>query len=154
MTAPAVRPARQAGRFYPRDPRELKAAVQAMLDRAEEADLPSPPRGLLAPHAGYDYSGPTAARAYKQAARHPWERVVLFAPSHSAHFIGGSIFQGEACATPLGLVPLDSDLIRSLMSHRDVFRFLPKPTRANMLTKCNCRFSRPPSGGRSGWFPC
>ena len=61
-TGRAIRKPAVAGSFYPADPRELRAAVKAYLDRAE-GDGASVPKAIIAPHAGYIYSGPIAATA-------------------------------------------------------------------------------------------
>ncbi|MCX7013455.1 MAG: AmmeMemoRadiSam system protein B [Candidatus Sumerlaeota bacterium] len=125
MDAKKIRPAVQAGRFYPEDREELESAVQSYLRDAKKATLDSLPRALLAPHAGYDFSGATAGCAYRQIEGMEIERVVAVAPSHHAHFVGGSIYDGEGYATPLGVVPLDVELIADLRRTSTLFRHAP-----------------------------
>lgn len=111
-----VRPTAVAGRFYPDDPAELRGSVEGFLDFAPAWTGP-PPRALVAPHAGYVYSGMVAAHAFA-AVRGPlgagFERVVLLGPSHYVHFGGLALPKVEAFATPLGEIPLDPDARREL----------------------------------------
>ena len=67
------------------------------------------PKALIAPHAGYVYSGPIAASAYSAlgCAAHGIERVVLIGPSHFLPFSGLAVSRAEAFETPLGTVPVD-----------------------------------------------
>ena len=80
-----VRHAAVAGMFYPGSPRELDTMVRQMLSEAAPESPKGPvPKAIIAPHAGYVYSGPIAATAYKLLAdrRRDWHRVVLLGPSH------------------------------------------------------------------------
>lgn len=103
--APAV-----AGLFYPADAGPLHRTVERFLDAAAAADLPeTPPKAVIAPHAGYPYSGPIAGSAFE-----PWralagkvERVVVIGPSHRVAFEGVALPEADAFETPLGLVELD-----------------------------------------------
>jgi AmmeMemoRadiSam system protein B/AmmeMemoRadiSam system protein A len=94
-----------AGLFYPRQPEDLGEKLDSLLAEAEKVPLGTL-RGLVCPHAGYDYSGPTAACAYKQVVGQEFETVVVLAPSHYAHFEGASVPGVSAYATPLGAIPL------------------------------------------------
>ncbi|MEX2270557.1 MAG: AmmeMemoRadiSam system protein B [Vicinamibacterales bacterium] len=112
-----VRPAAVAGYFYPDNARELRAAVLEHVVRAKP-DGPVP-KALIAPHAGYQYSGPVAGSAYALIAprRDVIERVVLIGPSHRVGFAGLALPDASAFATPLGDVALDRaaiDRIRPL----------------------------------------
>ena len=108
-----VRPAAVAGRFYPRDPEELRNLVNRLLAEAAPATGPGP-KALIAPHAGYLYSGPIAASAYAQflPARDRIRRVVLLGPSHYAAVKGLAASSAEAFTTPLGIVPVDVEAVR------------------------------------------
>jgi hypothetical protein len=115
VRAPAV-----AGRFYPADPRALAEAVDGHLEAARRArrtppDAP-PPKALIAPHAGYAYSGPVAAAAYVEVEplRGVVHRVVLLGPSHRVPLAGLAASTAEAFATPLGDVPVDAGAIRAI----------------------------------------
>jgi AmmeMemoRadiSam system protein B len=103
-----VRPAVHAGRFYPEDAIRLRAEVAALLGGTSPQTGPVP-KAMIAPHAGYVYSGPIAASAYAclQPVRDRLRRVVLIGPSHSLGFHGVALSAADAFATPLGLVGLD-----------------------------------------------
>jgi len=107
-----VRPAAVAGFFYPADPHELRRAVQSCLaeGRGRAADATDDrPKALVAPHAGYVYSGPVAGTAFArlEPCADAIRRVVLIGPSHRVAFRGLALSSASAFATPLGLVPLD-----------------------------------------------
>ncbi len=112
---PSTRPAAVAGMFYPGDPDELAASVDQLLAAAPTLDSPQP-KALIAPHAGYIYSGATAAMAYASVA--PWRssirRVILLGPTHRVAVDGIALPKTEAFATPLGNIPLDAATIAQL----------------------------------------
>lgn len=104
-----IRPAAVAGTFYPGHPERLKAQVEQYLAAAPIVVGPQEEiRGLIVPHAGYPYSGPVAAVAYKQLQGRSFDTVILLGPSHYAHFHGGAIPDVDAFQTPLGDVPLSN----------------------------------------------
>ncbi|MGD0745327.1 MAG: AmmeMemoRadiSam system protein B [Verrucomicrobiota bacterium] len=113
-----VRPSAVAGRFYPGNPVRLRAMVENFLGEAN-APAGSAPKAIIAPHAGYVYSGPIAASAYARLApaREIIKRVVLLGPSHFVSFDGLAAPGAEAFATPLGTVPVDTAVVRDLCSH-------------------------------------
>jgi AmmeMemoRadiSam system protein B len=96
-----------AGLFYPDAPDELAATVDALLDLVERRPRDGI-RGLVAPHAGYPYSGPVAASAFGLAPRSA--RVALLGPSHFVALDGLAVSSAEAWATPLGEVTVAADL--------------------------------------------
>ena len=105
-TGAGIREAAVSGLFYPGDQRELERVVNSYLDAAEAAAVPNL-RGLICPHAGYRYSGFTAAYGYKLLAdRRDIDTVIVMAPSHYAAFQGASVTDEEAYRTPLGLIPV------------------------------------------------
>jgi hypothetical protein len=115
-----VREPAVAGLFYPADPGELRAAVADHVDRAP---LPVPaiePRALIAPHAGYRYSGATAGVAYRAVAarRGHVDRVLLAGPAHrvAVDGIGVGVSTARAWRTPLGELPVDVDTCRRLVA--------------------------------------
>lgn len=102
-----LRPPAVAGLFYPGSPDALAQEVQRLLAAARPAEYS--PKALIAPHAGYVYSGAIAASAYavlRQAAPYI-RRVVLLGPTHRVAVRGLSLPAAEAFATPLGNVALD-----------------------------------------------
>ena len=107
-----------SGRFYPKDPAELRAVVATLLADAQQAVEPSsrPAVGVIAPHAGYSYSGPTAARIFARTALPGL--VIVIAPNHtglSAAQSGTALWERGAFRTPLGDVPVDADAAQALL---------------------------------------
>jgi MEMO1 family protein len=113
-----VRPAAVAGYFYPSDPAELRDTVATLLTNASVKSLPSTPRAYIVPHAGYIYSGSTAAAVYAGAAQQRVQvrRVVLIGPSHRVYLDGAAIPNAEVFATPLGGVRVDPELREKALS--------------------------------------
>ncbi len=118
-----IRPPAVAGFFYPDDPRELEAEVRRHLDAAGRALRPEEagaraPKCLIAPHAGYVYSGAVAASAYARLApvREAVHRVVLLGPAHRVPLRSLGASSAQAFATPLGNVPLDSDAMQRALA--------------------------------------
>src|SRR5881628_2822911 len=112
---PKIRPPACAGRFYPVEPTKLRQVVQNLLASADMPYGPAP-KAIIAPHAGYEYSGPVAASAYArlQSARGTIKRVVLIGPAHYAEFAGLATNSADAFSTPLGPVSLDKNAIAQL----------------------------------------
>jgi AmmeMemoRadiSam system protein B len=105
-----------AGHFYPGSAPALSASVEALLGSAPPAEAPPVrPVALVAPHAGYVYSGGVAASAYRLLSPGAFDRVVIIAPSHRVPFPGSSIWPRGAYRTPLGLVPIDEDLAERVL---------------------------------------
>jgi MEMO1 family protein len=114
----SVRPPAVSGRFYPSDPAELRATVATLLADARRAVRPSdrPTVGIIAPHAGYVYSGPTAAAVFAQITIPGL--VVILAPNHTgiSEAEGGvSLWEAGAFRTPLGDVPVDAQTAQALL---------------------------------------
>jgi AmmeMemoRadiSam system protein B len=111
-----VRPAAVAGLFYPAEPVALGAAIDAAFAGAGTAPNTPAPKALVVPHAGYQYSGTVAAGAYLRLVpgRETIRRVVLLGPSHRVYVRGLALSTAAGWATPLGVVPLDSDAGRAL----------------------------------------
>jgi AmmeMemoRadiSam system protein B len=104
-----IRPPAVAGLFYPDNAHSLQALLQGLLQTADKEGALPAPKALIAPHAGYVYSGPIAASAYAQLAplRDRIRRVVLLGPSHRVAFGGLALSSADCFSTPLGDVPLD-----------------------------------------------
>lgn len=126
MQIQSIRPPAVAGMFYPGTAAELANAVAAML---ADAVPPAPtfagaPKALIAPHAGYIYSGPVAASAYALIAPHvaTIRRVVLLGPCHRTPVRGLALPGASALATPLGTIPLDMQAIAAALELPQVIR--------------------------------
>ncbi|HSJ55508.1 MAG TPA: AmmeMemoRadiSam system protein B [Anaerolineae bacterium] len=103
-----------AGSWYPGTEPTLAHTVDEYLEAVARRPVPGVLLGLIAPHAGYAYSGQTAAHAYRQLAGRPVETVVLLGPSHRAWVGDFATSAEQAYATPLGQVALDEDFIAAL----------------------------------------
>ena len=111
-----VRPAAVAGMFYPGRQQELTSTIDALL-AAVQAPKPSScgtqdlafPPALLVPHAGYIYSGPTAALAYALWEKADIDHVVILGPTHRVGVRALALPDADAMATPLGIVPIWAD---------------------------------------------
>ena len=116
-----VRPPAVSGTFYPDQPKPLAAMVDRFLDEARQemnpTDAPGVPRALIAPHAGYVYSGPIAASAYVrlEALKGTIRRVVLIGPSHRVAVGGLATSSADAFDTPVGSVQLDREAIEQIL---------------------------------------
>jgi AmmeMemoRadiSam system protein B len=111
-----------AGLFYPEDPYELRAVVRGYLDAAD-ATAEGRPKALIVPHAGYVYSGPVAASAYRALVglAGSIERVVLAGPSHRVPVPGIAVPEVAAFDTPLGRIPIDTATVRGLLAMPEVY---------------------------------
>ena len=103
----SIRKPAVAGSFYPAEPKALHAQVTALLRAA--AVGASVPKAIIAPHAGYIYSGPIAASVYARVApaRGTIRRVVLLGPSHRVAFHGLAAPSVDDLETPLGRIAID-----------------------------------------------
>jgi hypothetical protein len=100
---PKVREAAVGGLFYPSKNDSLAAMVDELLSKVDQPPIKNL-RGLVCPHAGYEFSGQTAAHGFKQLQGREFETVVILAPSHTAAFQGAAVSDAEAFQTPLGPV--------------------------------------------------
>jgi AmmeMemoRadiSam system protein B/AmmeMemoRadiSam system protein A len=105
-----------AGQFYPGDPGTLVKTIAGFFAEVDKETLSGRPIALIAPHAGYPYSGKTAAKAYKLLEGEEFDTVVVVSPSHTVFFKGCSVFTGGGYATPLGVVETDQDLAQKAAS--------------------------------------
>ncbi len=92
-----------AGLFYPKHAQDLGQELDRLLGEVKTERIPRL-RALICPHAGYRFSGPTAAVGYGQLRPRKFKTVIVMAPSHYARFEGASIADAAAYETPLGLV--------------------------------------------------
>ena len=117
-----VREAGVAGGFYPADPKELAAMIDEMLAKATPPAIKEPILAAVAPHAGYQYSGPVAAYTYAALKGRKFSRVVVIAPSHYESFDFTSVYEGDAYQTPLGTVQVDKVFARQLAKMSSTMR--------------------------------
>lgn len=114
-----------AGMFYPAQPVRLRQMIHEFLETAVLPSAPMAPiKALIAPHAGYPYSGPIAgsAYAYLQQAVPVVTRVVLLGPAHTMPVRGLVVSSATAFATPLGTVPIDRTAVQAISALPQVQR--------------------------------
>src|SRR5664279_1506707 len=117
-----VRQAGVAGAFYPANPDELKSMVDGFLARAQVPSTGDPLIALIAPHAGYPYSGGVAAFSYAALKGRKFQRVVIIAPSHYDGFPFSAVYDGDSYVTPLGKTPVDKAFAAKLASQSNLIR--------------------------------
>ncbi len=115
-----------AGAFYPGSRLLLQRQVDGFLAKARKVELEGELIALIAPHAGYIYSGPVAAYSYKQLERRDFDTVILIGPSHHIGFAGASVYNQGPYQTPLGLVEVDTDLASKIITQDKNIRYIPQ----------------------------
>ncbi len=110
IRSPAV-----SGTFYPGNPKVLHQVVSDYLKQANDEGIP--PKAVIAPHAGYIYSGPVAASAYARliSEADTISRVILLGPSHRVPFIGIAAPEATEFETPLGSIEIDQSAIDKVL---------------------------------------
>ena len=109
-TPKQIRKAAVAGLFYPAQAVELSRTIAGYYNEVGKVAVIGHPAALIVPHAGYPYSGKTAAKAFKLLEGHQYDSVVIVSPSHTVFFKGSAVFDGEGYQTPMGVVPIDQEL--------------------------------------------
>jgi AmmeMemoRadiSam system protein B/AmmeMemoRadiSam system protein A len=124
--AQGVREPVWAGQFYDADASRLGAAIEGFLkDLPAAPEVPGDIRAIVVPHAGYVYSGRTAAYAYRLVKGKPYETVIIIGPSHRFGFKGCSIYVKGGFRTPLGTASVDEALAAELVK-RSGFKYIPE----------------------------
>jgi MEMO1 family protein len=114
-----------SGTWYTNEPKALHRQLTGYLQNITVQKHSGELVALIAPHAGYKYSGQVAAHAYKLLENRKFDTVVVIAPSHYLQFEGVSVYDQGGYRTPLGLMPLDDDFITLLKSHDKTLRYVP-----------------------------
>jgi hypothetical protein len=128
MSPLSVRPSAVAGQFYPHDPVVLQKRVQEYVDAADLPPDLGAVRAVVAPHAGYPYSGPIAGYAFKALAElsaQNWT-VFLMGPSHRVPFDGVALGRYTAFRTPLGDAPVAVELLDEMAARSPLYSNLPQ----------------------------
>ena len=113
----ATRRASHAGSWYSNDRRTLSRQLAGWLAAAASASATEAPvvaKAVIAPHAGYSYSGPTAAFAYAHVPPSGVERVFVLGPSHHVALDGCALTKAAVLATPVGDLAVDTAIVREL----------------------------------------
>jgi len=114
-----------AGAFYPDDPKELSAMIDGFLRKANPEPLTGDIFALISPHAGYGFSGQSAAYGYKLIRNKPYKTVIVIGPSHSYLFNGVSVYAQGLFRTPLGDLEVDQEFSGKLLDKEEEIFFAP-----------------------------
>ena len=143
-----VRRPRFAGSWYPGTEKVLRQEVETFLEKADVKAPGGKVRALIVPHAGYAYSGQTAAYAYKPLRQGDYERVILLGVNHRLGGIrGGAIADAESWETPLGSIAVDRKVCDELLKD-ELFISIP----ASVDTEHSLEIQLPFLQGRLGEF--
>jgi len=123
MESSRIRLPAVAGTFYPGSVAELQKMIETYLAEATPPQLTGV-RAIIAPHAGYIYSGPTAAFSYKLLKNQTTKptRILLMGPAHRVWFRGVALADYTAFETPMGEIAVDSETIQKLLEDNDIFQ--------------------------------
>jgi len=121
-----VRPPAVAGAFYPADPKALAGMVDGFLAHAEAVPADGELIAIIAPHAGYEFSGGVAGFSFRQVQGKDYDTVIVMGPSHYYAFSGASVYTGDSFATPLGEVDVDKEMARSFIDAKNHVTYDPK----------------------------
>ncbi|MBU0703978.1 MAG: AmmeMemoRadiSam system protein B [Chloroflexi bacterium] len=130
-----VRQPAVAGQFYPDNPDALRRSVKKYVDEATLPDGLNSIRAIIAPHAGYVYSGPTAGYAFKALTTLPQKEwtVFLLGPAHRAYFGGVALGNYSAFRTPLGDAPIAVDRVAEMLTRSSLYT---RATEAHVHEHC------------------
>lgn len=110
----AIRPSPIAGSWYPGEEKTLRAQVNGFINNAHPPEISREVLGLIAPHAGYRYSGPTAGYSYRCVKDKSYDLVVVASPLHEYLPYPFITSAHDSYATPLGTIPIDKELLDQL----------------------------------------
>ncbi len=99
-----------AGLFYPSDPVKLQNELNLLFSVSQTKSEFNGITGIIAPHAGYIYSGKTAAYAFNLLKGKNFTNVIILSPSHREYFAGSCIYEGDGFITPLGSIPINKEM--------------------------------------------
>ena len=112
-----------AGKFYADEKIKLSNEVEKYLSQVPKLKVPGEVVAIVVPHAGYIFSAPVAAYAYKVIEDSPRKIVILIGPSHHFRFDGISVFPRGIYETPLGQVTIDDELASDFISSSDKVQY-------------------------------
>ena len=123
FSQPEIKEPNVSGQFYDADPKRLSRMVDEFLSLASVPQKDKRIEMIIAPHAGYVYSGAVAGYSFKAASQGKYKTVVIVAPSHFYEFDGVSIWKEGGFKTPLGVVAVDQDFTEKLIGRNAKFSF-------------------------------
>jgi AmmeMemoRadiSam system protein B len=129
-----------SGAFYPSNPDLLRADIEEYLKKASIHSPTGTIFGLVSPHAGYMYSGPTAAHGYKALSGAHYDSVIIVAPSHQSFFYGAAVQEKGGYRTPLGVAPIDEEFAERLIAKGNLVHGDPKVHRGEHAVEVQIPF--------------
>lgn len=117
-----IREPAASGTFYPANPKALARDIELYLGQASPGEVKGEIKGLIAPHAGYMYSGAVAAWAYKVLLNRTYDTVIVIAPSHRSYFDGVALQEQGGYRMPLGIVNIDDEFAADLLKKSTLVR--------------------------------
>lgn len=123
--AQSIKEPNVAGTFYPQDAKELAELIDDFLQASQPESINGEIFALISPHAGYGYSGPSAAFGYKLIKDKPYKTVIVIGTSHYYGFCGISVYPEGIFKTPLGSIYIDSEFAAKLIGKDEDIVFEP-----------------------------
>jgi AmmeMemoRadiSam system protein B/AmmeMemoRadiSam system protein A len=118
-----------AGRFYPADKETLQGDLSQLFEKCKKSPSNWDVRAIISPHAGYIYSGKTAASAYSAIPKNAvYKNIFIIGSSHIMYFDGASVYNSGDYITPLGRIKVNREIANKLILNNKVFNF---PTTAH-----------------------
>ncbi|MBI4374234.1 MAG: AmmeMemoRadiSam system protein B [Deltaproteobacteria bacterium] len=133
-------PPQVAGAFYPADKTELRDTIDSLVNEAPAASFQGELTAVLVPHAGYAYSGKTAAQVYRLLRGRRYDTVIVLGTGHRVGISGAATIAGGALTTPLGKVPIDEEAAKKLMGLTPLVKNLPEAYRGEHAVEVQLPF--------------
>ena len=115
-----IRHQQVAGYFYPAEKEKLENDISLLLNVAKPEKSFNKIFGIVSPHAGYVYSGKTAAYVYNLLKDKSYKTVIVISPSHAEYFPGISIYDGDGYETPFGIVEIDNEMTDKIIENSKI----------------------------------
>ncbi|MFH1678309.1 MAG: AmmeMemoRadiSam system protein B, partial [Candidatus Omnitrophota bacterium] len=124
--AESIKQPNASGKFYPANPQELQETIDRFLNEADPEEINDDIAVLISPHAGYEFSGRTAAYGYNAIKGKQYDSIIILGPSHYSNFKGAALWPKGAFITPLGEIPVDELTCYDLMLFSSLFSSFPE----------------------------
>jgi hypothetical protein len=121
-----IRPSVLAGTWYPGSRDTLAKSMTGYLSNVKPPQINGNLKAIIVPHAGHRYSGQVAAHAYRLLEGSQFRRIILVGPSHRMRFEGVSVSLQSGYQTPLGIVPVDQTIARTILNSGPHFRWIKR----------------------------
>jgi MEMO1 family protein len=115
-----IRHQQVAGYFYPAEKEKLENDISLLLNVAKPEKSFNKIFGIVSPHAGYVYSGKTAAYVYNLLKDKSYKTVIVISPSHAEYFPGISIYDGDGYETPFGIVEIANEMTDKIIENSKI----------------------------------